>query len=297
MTPYMAENKIWKVIDIINWGKDYLIDKKIPDARLNIELLLCKIVKCRRIELYLNFDKPLTANELAEFKILLKRRLNFEPLQYILGETEFMGLTFFLNDNVLIPRPETELLVEECINFCKQNLKGKETISILDIGTGSGNIAVSLGKLIPNSFITSIDLNEDILNIAKENAKTNSVEDRIDFRVLNFLETPLDNLEFDVIVSNPPYIDVSEYELLDPELKNFEPKHALTDFSDGLTFYKKISEISKSILKPNGLIAVEIAYNQKERVETVFRNSGYSNFVIKKDYANIDRIVLITNGV
>jgi release factor glutamine methyltransferase len=291
----MPENKIWKVIDIINWGKEYLAEKKIPDARLNIELLLCKIINCKRIELYLNFDKPLTQTELADFKILLKRRLNFEPLQYILGETEFMGLPFILNSNVLIPRPETEILVEECINYCKKHFSTEQNISILDIGTGSGNISVSLAKLIPNSTITSIDINENILNLATENAKNNSVENQVNFIILNILENSFDDdRKFDFIISNPPYIDINEYELLEPDLKNFEPKNALTDFSDGLTFYRRISEISKTILNDNGIVAVEIAYNQGKSVSDIFVSEGFSEVLLKKDYAGLDRIVQVS---
>ena len=211
--------KIWKVVDLINWGKDYLENKNISDARLNIELLLCKVINCKRFDLYLNFDKPLQKEELALFKAMLIRRLNSEPLQYILGKTEFMGLPFNLNSNVLIPRPETEILTEKCIDYCKSNFRDKETISILDIGTGSGNIGISLSKLIPNCKVIAIDIDEAALQTAKENCELNQVSDKIDFFHLDILNDRLpDEWKFDLIVSNPPYINQTEYSSLQPEI-------------------------------------------------------------------------------
>jgi release factor glutamine methyltransferase len=289
----MTDTKVWKVIDIINWGKDYLSQRNIPEARLNIEFLLCKVINCKRFDLYLNFDKPLTQDELSEFKNLLKRRLNSEPLQYILGEIEFMGLRFKLTPDVLIPRPETEILVEECINYCKKNFAGYDKIAILDIGTGSGNIAVSLAKSLQNSFITAVDLNDDILRIASENMTINGVEDRIKMEVYDIIycELPLES-NFDVIISNPPYINLSEYEKLQPEIINYEPKTALTDSGDGLTFYKRISSVAKAYLNKDGLLALEIAYNQGDSVSKLLSDAGYKNIIVKKDYSNLDRVIM-----
>jgi release factor glutamine methyltransferase len=285
--------KVWKVIDIINWGKDYLQNKNISEARLNIELLLCKVIKSKRFDLYVNFDKPLSAEELSELKALIKRRLDFEPLQYILGETEFMGLPFKIDKRALIPRPETERLVEECINACKNLFKDLEKTSILDIGTGSGNIAISLAKFLQNSLVTAIDASEDALILAKENAELNLVQDRIKFDLIDILKSNISAEEsYNLIVSNPPYVQISEFESLQKEIKDHEPDIAVTDFSDGFTFYKRISDISKYHLTVSGILAFEIAYNQGETVKSIMEKENFKNIRIIKDYAGLDRIVI-----
>jgi release factor glutamine methyltransferase len=284
----MQKEKISKIIDIINWGDAYFKVKDIPESRLNIELLLCAVLQCKRMNLYLNFDKPLIQNELDTLREYVKRRVTREPLQYILGETEFMGLPFKVNSNALIPRPETELLVEEVIKFAKRI--PDKTLNILDIGSGSGNISISLAKLIPNSFITAIDCSEKALQLSKENAELNKVNEKIDFILSDILNDNFQNMKFDIIVSNPPYISLPEYDDLEPELK-FEPKNALTDLNDGFCFYRRITTIGKEIIHPGGLTAVEIAYNQSEKVFSLFHDTGYSNIQIIKDYSNIDRII------
>jgi release factor glutamine methyltransferase len=287
------DQKVWKVIDIINWGKDYLQNKNISEARLNIELFLCKIIKCKRFDLYVNFDKPLTPNELSELRAYIKRRLEFEPLQYILGETEFMGLPFRIDKRALIPRQETERLVEECINECKNLFKEIEKINILDIGTGSGNIAISLAKLLGNSFITAVDLSEEALNLANENAELNQVQDKMKFLKMDILKDEIPPTEmFNLIVSNPPYVQIKEYESLQKEIKEHEPGMAVTDYSDGFTFYKRISAIAGSHLHKNGILAFEIAYNQGEPVRSIMEKENFKNLKIIKDYAGLDRIVL-----
>jgi release factor glutamine methyltransferase len=241
------------------------------------------------MNLYLNFDKPLVQNELDILREFVKRRITREPLQYIIGETEFMGLPFKVNSHVLIPRPETELLVEEALKFAKE--KPDKFFNILDIGSGSGNISVSLAKLIPNSFVTAIDCNQQALLLGAENAEINGVSGNINFLHYDILgENPLPKIKFEIIVSNPPYISLPEYDELEPELK-YEPKSALTDLNDGLSFYRRITSIGKQILNPDGLIAVEIAYNQSDKVFSLFQNAGYSSIKILKDYSNIDRII------
>ena len=285
----MQKEKISKIIDIINWGDVYFKEKDVSESRLNIELLLCAVLQCKRIKLYLNFDKPLVQSELDTLRDFVKRRIAREPLQYIIGETEFMGFPFFVNKSVLIPRPETEILVEEVLKFSKET-PGK-FFNILDIGSGSGNISVSLAKLIPNSFITAIDYSDDALQIGMKNAELNGVSDKITFLLTDILkENSIHDTMFDIIVSNPPYISLPEYHELEPELK-YEPKNALTDLEDGLSFYRKISTLGRQILNPGGLAAVEIAYNQSKRVFSLFHDSGYSNIKIVKDYSNIDRII------
>ncbi|HEY9187853.1 MAG TPA: peptide chain release factor N(5)-glutamine methyltransferase [Ignavibacteria bacterium] len=287
----MGNEKINKIIDLIKWGESFFKEKNIPEPRLNIELMLCNILNCKRINLYLDYDKPLNKEELTILRNFVKRRVQREPLQYILGETEFMGLKLRVNQSVLIPRPETELLVEEIINISKKN--NGEEITILDIGTGSGNIAISLAKFINHSKIYSIDINKDTLKLAKENAEDNNVLDKIIFQELDILkadELPF-NIKFDYVVSNPPYISIDDYKLLEPELK-YEPILALTDFNDGFTFYRKILDISKKIMKKDGTIALEISYNQAETIKNLLLENNYYDIRVIKDYSNIERIII-----
>jgi len=188
--------QVWTILKIINWGVGYLSERKIDDARLNIELMLCHVLKMNRVQLYSNFEQPLTKNELAELKSMLKRRIAHEPLQYIIGETYFYGLKFFCDKNVLIPRPETELLIEQFTKLVKET-----NFTLLDIGTGSGCIAVTLAKFFPESEITALDISPYALSIAQKNAELHNVN-------INFVEADIftfsSDLVFDYIISNPP---------------------------------------------------------------------------------------------
>jgi release factor glutamine methyltransferase len=290
----MQKEKISKIIDIINWGDAYFKERDITESRLNIELMLCNILNCKRMNLYLNFDRPLVKNELETLREYVKRRITREPLQYILGETEFMGLPFKVNKNVLIPRQETELLVEQTIKLSKS--KTGQHVRILDIGTGSGNISISLAKFICDSEITAIDSSAEAIEIARQNAELNEVSGNINFIISDILnENPVHDVRFDIIVSNPPYIPLSEYSKLEPEL-GFEPSGALTDSSDGLNFYRRISSLAISLLAPGGFFAVEIAYDQGETVSALFKESGFSNVNIIKDYSDLDRIITGENN-
>jgi len=285
----MPKEKINKVIDIINWGDKFFIEKGIIESKLNIELLLCSILKCKRLQLYLNFDKPLNRGELDLLSTYVIRRSKREPLQYIIGESEFMGLPFKVDNSVLIPRTETEILVESVVSFTKKNIK--ESYSILDIGTGSGNIAVSLSKFVPNCKVTALDCSQSALSIAKLNAEINSVAEKVEFLLFNFLQSDTSFLQnFDIIVSNPPYISKEDYDKLEPELF-FEPKDALTDYGDGFSFYGKLIEFGKSKLNQGDLLATEISYKQGEQVSSMFKQNGFEVEVIK-DYASIDRVII-----
>ena len=285
----MRKEKINKIIDIVNWGDKFFKEKGLSESKLNIELLLCSILKCKRLQLYLNFDKPLNRDELDILSDYVIRRSKREPIQYIIGETEFMGFPFKVDESVLIPRPETEILVENVVTFTKKNIK--ESYSILDIGTGSGNIAISLAKLIANCKVTAIDSSQEALLIAKLNSKINLVAEKIEFVLFNFLQADISLLpNFDIIVSNPPYISNEEYGKLEPEIF-FEPKDALTDYRDGFLFYEKIIEFGKSKLNKNGLLAVEVGYKQGEKVSSMFKQNTFEVDVIK-DYAHIDRVVI-----
>ena len=277
------------VLEALNTASDYLNKKGINSARLNSELLLTSILNCKRLDLYLSFERPLQKNEIDIYRELLKRRSTFEPLQYIIGKVEFYGLEFEVNPSVLIPRPETELLVEAVIEL----LKKYESPSILDIGSGSGNISIALAKNIPACKIVGLDISEEAIETAKRNAKLNEVGDQLMFvkkNILNGLE--IGENKFDVVVSNPPYISAEEFLNLDPELRLYEPRFALTDENDGLSFYRKISALSKSLLKNNGKIFFEIGAGQSEEVKRILLDNDYKSIVIRKDFSDIERIII-----
>jgi len=283
------KKKNWTVIDIIRWGTDYFTEKNIDSPRLTIELLLCKILECERISLYTNFEKPLSDDELYRLRELIKRRIKREPLQFILGKTKFYDSDLFLNNSTIVPRPETELLVEYADKIIKSN---PEIEYILDIGTGSGCTAIPLAKRYPDKNFHAIDINPKALILAEKNAIYNGLKN-INFYELDILKmTP--NQKFDLIISNPPYISQVEYQILEPEVLYYEPKEALTDNSDGLTFYRRFSEIFREILESNGKFILEIAYNQSDEVFQLFNQKGYKvNFV--KDWNSINRIVFGSN--
>jgi release factor glutamine methyltransferase len=275
------------ILEAINLSADYLSKKGIEDPKVNAEILLCKVLDCKKINLYLNFDRPLADEELASYRTLLKRRGEREPLQYITGSVEFYGLRFKVNPTVLIPRPETELLVEAVIN----NYSGKQ-VSIIDIGTGSGNIAISIAFHLKEADITTVDSSIESIETAKLNEKLNLAKSMI--RYINadvFSKSPemMDN-KYDVIVSNPPYISRQDFINLEPELRIYEPGIALTDNSDGFSFYKRILELSSDLLKEKGKIYFELGQGQAETVRNLMEVQ-FNNISIIKDYQRIDRVI------
>ena len=274
------------VLESINRSSEYLKNKGIESPRINAELLLAYILDCKRLNLYLAFDRPLSEEELEKYRSLLKRRVKFEPLQYIIGRVEFYGMDFIVNPSVLIPRQETEILVETII----EQYKDFEAVNILDIGTGSGNIAISLAKNL-NSYITAVDISDDALKTANENALLNSISNKINFIKKDFLIDDINMHDFDVVVSNPPYVSIEEYETLQPELKVYEPKVALTDFNSGFQFYEAISERSNQLLKNGGKLFFEIGRGQFPEVRKIMEKYNYQNITIFNDYMNIERVI------
>lgn len=277
------------VLSVIISAAGYLESKGIKSARLNAELLLAHILSCKRLELYMSFDRPLQQNEIELYRDLLKRRIKFEPLQYIIGSVEFYGLELEVNPSVLIPRPETELLVETIID----NTINKDSIKILDVGTGSGNIAIALAKNIPSCQIIGIDTSEEALNTAARNARRNAVDEKVIFIKKNiFNETEIFNGEFDIVVSNPPYISAEDFNTLDSELRLYEPKLALTDSGDGLSFFREIAFKAESWLFSNGRLFFEIGAGHASAVNKILLENKFQNILIKKDYSGIERIIV-----
>lgn len=280
-----SQRKIWRTIDIIRWGQDYFATKSFSSPRLLIELLLCKVLNCKRVDLYLSFEKPLTDNEIDKLKKMILQVLQHEPLQYIIREAQFLDFTLNVRKGLFIPRPETELLVVAVRDDL--SLKASDELEILDIGCGSGAISIALAKYFPNSNVLAIDISNTALQIAKENASINNIYN-INFRKLDILRE-IPPKKFDVIVSNPPYIPFTKIEELDENVKK-EPLEALTDFSDGLTFYRRFAKIFPSMLKNFGRFYLEIGFEQTESVKKIFAESGF-NLEFRLDFQNIKRIV------
>lgn len=276
------------VIEAIQLSADYLQKYNIESPRLNAELLLAEILNCKRLDLYLLYDRPLIETELQKYREFLKRRSKREPLQYITGYVNFFGYKFHVNSSVLIPRPETELLVESIIN--QQNNSAK--IKILDIGVGSGNISVSLLKNLPGAEVVGIDINDEAISLSKKNAVENNVDKKLGLIRFDILNDDYRQLgKFDLIVSNPPYVSLQDYDNLEPELKVYEPAVSLTDFANGYKFYEKIIPISKELLEKSGKLFFELGKDQNKIVFDIMESNGFNNIKVIKDYSLIDRII------
>jgi len=288
----MAEKKLTTLLEIIKYSSNLLNDNNIRDSRLNVELMFCEILNCDRIKLYLDFDKPLKPDEIVKFKSMLKRRMQNEPLQYILGKTNFYGYEIKLNNKVLIPRQETEILVGKVLEDIFE--AGKDFINILEIGSGSGCIAIALsGEMKKKNIehkIISIDISSKSIEMAKSNAIINYIpNDNIDFKVEDFFTNSFSGNNFDYVVSNPPYIPAKEIDGLNIEVKSFEPIDALTDGKDGLLFYENILNLFYKKSK----IFVEIGDGQKEKIEDLLKRNNIKDYNFYKDYCNIERVLKI----
>jgi len=258
-----------------------------------IEAIFCKLLKCGRSSLYLDrHSPPLEPGQYNRLTKILKQRASGEPLQYLLGDTEFMGIRFKVRPGVLIPRPETEVLVEEVINSVFSS--GIERPRILDIGTGSGNIAVSLAKFLKKSDVYAVDISDTCVSLAKTNARLNAVSPKVSFcRSDLFTCFKGQDIKFDIIVSNPPYVSKKEYEQLPIDVLR-EPTLALVAGKDGLLFFKAIEKESHSFLKRGGFLFLEIGFGQAEGIKKIFSSGrGWQGVRFKKDLTGIDRVAII----
>jgi release factor glutamine methyltransferase len=290
------QRKRWRIIDLLNWTTEHLQKKGIDSPRLTTERLLAHVLGMRRVELYLQYDRLLTSAELQAFKTVLQRRLRREPLQYVLGETEFYGLRFKVTPAVLIPRPETEVLVEQVIHRVRSQYGTEAEVVILDVGTGSGNIAVALAHHLKRARVTAVDLSSEALAVARENAALHAVEERIDFVEADFAEfagrAAARGLRFDVVVSNPPYVDAAEFDTLAPEVREHEPRMALVPEGDVLSFYRTLAEWAPRLLSSPGVVAVEVGLGQAEAVRNLFAQHKLEYTETYQDLSGIERVVL-----
>ncbi|MTI66361.1 MAG: peptide chain release factor N(5)-glutamine methyltransferase [Firmicutes bacterium] len=276
--------------ELLNKGFNELKEGDFSNPLLDVQLLLCFILNVDKVYIYTHRDELVNKENVDKFNELLNLRKEGYPLQYILKKQEFMGLDFFVDEGVLVPRPDTENLVERVIDLSK-DLKGK--INIIDIGTGSGAISLSLAKFIKESFVYSIDINKRAIEVARKNALNFDLEN---VKFLNGdLFNPLDdNLKgnIDIIVSNPPYIPTSDIKTLQREVSKYEPKEALDGGLDGLNFYKEITKEANKWLKKNGVLAYEIGYNQGREVINILKSEGFIKVRCFKDLSKNDRVVI-----
>jgi len=278
----------WSVKKIFHWSIDYFTKKNIPEPRLSTEILLAFVLKLDRLNLYINFDRPLNQNELKTYREVVERRLKKEPIEYITGYTDFWNIRLKITLDVLIPRKDTETLVEACLNLLKNC---KKPYKLADIGCGSGALAISLASELKESFVFATDISEKALEISKENSKLNKVSDRIIFLKGDLLDPLSNETGFALIASNPPYISPDDPDI-DESVKLFEPHTAFCSEKGALYFHKNLVDKACDLLDNGGHLALEIGFKQGKDVEEIFRNSSkYKDITIVKDYAGHDRVV------
>ncbi len=274
-------------MELLEKSCEYLEKHGIANSRIETEYIFAHVLGCKRMMLKLNFSKKLSDDEKESIrKLLLDRVKKRKPLQYLLGYEEFFGYRFNVNESVLIPRPETELLVEQCINL----LYGVKNPKILDIGVGSGAIAITLAKEMDESAVLGVDISDAALEVANGNMELNNAKN-VKF-IKSDVFSNVNYHEFDLIVSNPPYIPEHEYVGLMPEVRLHEPKLALTAEKEGYYFYEKISKEAPTYLKTGGYLAFEVGYNQAGKVRDIMEENGFENVVIVRDYEKIERMVI-----
>lgn len=274
------------VKEILSRATLHLEEKKIDTPRLDAEILLAYVLNCRRLKLYTDAEKILTDEEISRLKKLIERRAEKIPVAYLIGTKEFMGLNFVVTPEVLIPRPDTEILTQCAIEFL-QDFDGEKIFA--DIGTGSGAICISVCKFVKNSFAVAVDISEKSLEVAKFNAEKFGVDDRINFFCGNLFE-PLAGKKFSAIVSNPPYIPTADLKNLQDEVKK-EPLTALDGGADGLNFYREIISTAPKFLLNGGLLAVEIGSTQAEDVKKIFAENNFCEIKILRDLAGLERVI------
>ncbi|NPV90717.1 MAG: peptide chain release factor N(5)-glutamine methyltransferase [Firmicutes bacterium] len=286
--------KVWTIREVLNWTGGYLQRAQIEQPRLEAELLLGKALGRTRVELYMDLDRPLEATELSAYRSLIRHRADRIPTAYLLGEKEFMSLAFKVNRSVLIPRPETEVLVEWAIRHLEEFAPEREERPLLvaDVGTGSGNIAVTLAKRFANVQVTAIDLSPDALEVARQNAALHGVERRIEFLEGDLLGSVRDKRQgFDLIAANLPYIAAGDLPHLPREVL-YEPIAALDGGKDGLALYRKLVPQVVELLAPRGVLLLELGSGQARAAGRLFSPESWEPVRVIPDYAGHDRVLI-----
>lgn len=265
----------------------------IPTHRLDAEVLLAHILNLERIQLYIQHDRPLTTAEIDAYRRAIARRAHREPVAYITGKREFFSIELLVDRRCLIPRPETEILVETALEEIRRRFPEKPELKVADIGTGSGAIAISVAKHEPRARVTAVDIDRDALDVAVANVRRTGVADRVTLKVGELL-TPLGGELYDAILSNPPYISEEEWRHLAPDVRDYEPRRALVGGEDGLAVIRQLIQEAKRNLAPGGFLALEIGASQGDQVVALAQASGYAKTRLVQDLAGLDRVVILS---
>lgn len=274
----------WTVRKVLGWTTQHFEKKDVDAPRLTAEILLSHVLKMTRVKLYIELDRPLDPAELKAFRELISRRADGEPAQYLVGQKDFYGRTFQVDPRVLIPRPETELLCEAVL----QKLPKDAAVSVLDVCTGSGCIALTLAAERPLAKVEATDLSSDALAVAKQNAEKLGVADRVTFCEGDLLAPVQGHGPYDAIVSNPPYVTTSELPTLSREVRR-EPVLALDGGADGLDLYRRLIPAALPLLRPGGVLALEIGETQGAAIRTLLEQAGYANVRVERDWERRER--------
>jgi len=278
----------WTVKELLEWTSNYFREKNIEEARLEAEILLARVLGKDRVYLYTNYDAPVNQDERTIFREFIKRRVREEPLSYIIGIKEFMSLEFKVSPAVLIPRPESEIIVEQAIDLFKD-----QPCLICDIGTGSGALAISLAHYLPLARVFATDISRQALETAQDNAASLQVE--VEFGEGDLLSPFLDKVNyFDLIVANLPYIPLEEYNTLDSGVKNYEPRIALLAPGDGLDIYRRLLPQALTLLKEGAYLFIEIGWQQGEKALQMMND--FKEVQLIKDLAGYNRVVMARKG-
>jgi release factor glutamine methyltransferase len=277
-----------RILEVINKTTPFFEKNGVESPRLTIELMLAHVLQKKRLQLYLEFERDVDETALARLREMVRRRAEGEPLQYILGETEFCGLKMMVDRRVLIPRPETELLVETALN----EMKDAANPVIFDVCTGSGCVAIALAKKRPGSEVWALDASADALEVAGANAKLHGLEKLIRFSQGDLLSAMTVSLRADAIVSNPPYVADGDMARLPKEVGKFEPAQALNGGVDGLEVYRRLIAQASSFLKPTGFVALELGAGQRTAVERLLEPVGLRVTQVVKDLQGHDRVMV-----
>ncbi len=286
----------WTILDVLQWTTDYFKTHHIDSPRLTSEILLAEVLGVSRIDLYLRFEQPLTESERQRFKVMVRRRVQREPVAYILGKKEFWGIELDVSPDVLVPRPDTEILVEAALELLPET--GSETTRVIDLGTGSGAIVIALAvtRNIPHYFAT--DISFPALHLAARNAEKSGVADRIRFFGGSWLAPVRKTPSFNLILSNPPYIPSGDISHLDPEVRAYEPHLALDGDRDGLRDLARLIFDAPAYLVTGGVLMLEIGYDQKDAVRRLAETAGdYDDIAFRKDYGGHDRVAVLRKSL
>ena len=286
-------NEPWTVLRILRWTSGYLAGRGVDSPRLDAEVLLADLLGLTRVQLYLNFDRPLIQEELAAYRERVKRRARREPAAYIIGKKEFYSLEFEIGPGVLVPRPETELLVDRALEFARLHYAGDDEILAADLGTGSGALAVSLAANNPAIRVRAVDISPEVLKIARRNARRLGVDDRVEFFEGDLL-TPLFGQVFHLIVANLPYVPKPAFADMAPEVRDYEPHLALDGGADGLDLIRRAVAGAPEVLTGGGALFLEIWPDHGPGVRELARQNGFAETTIVKDLAGLDRVAILT---